>query len=195
MSDHITPGSTPGTAPPAGGSSDSATSSAAASSPVSQGEQGHVSYSERLWVPLWWWPMAFAAVALLAAEIHIAADFLPVVVVFAVLSVLPTWALLWLSRTRVTVTSGPEGVSLRAGTATLPAEFISRLAEIPASAKSAAMGRQLDPAAYLQHRAWVGTMVLVVLDDPDDPTPYWLVSTRRPKALIAALDGAQPRAS
>jgi hypothetical protein len=30
-------------------------------------------------------------------------------------------------------------------------------------------------------------MVLLVLDDPDDPTPYWLVSTRRPTAVLAAL--------
>jgi hypothetical protein len=29
--------------------------------------------------------------------------------------------------------------------------------------------------------------VLVVLDDPDDPTPYWLVSTRHPDRVLAAL--------
>jgi hypothetical protein len=30
-------------------------------------------------------------------------------------------------------------------------------------------------------------MVLVVLDDPEDPTPYWLVSCRRPDRVLAAL--------
>jgi hypothetical protein len=30
-------------------------------------------------------------------------------------------------------------------------------------------------------------MALVVLDDPDDPTPYWLVSARHPDRLLAAL--------
>ena len=30
-------------------------------------------------------------------------------------------------------------------------------------------------------------MVLIVLDDPEDPTPYWLVSTRRPAELAALL--------
>ncbi|MGI9207623.1 MAG: DUF3093 family protein, partial [Rhodococcus sp. (in: high G+C Gram-positive bacteria)] len=34
---------------------------------------------------------------------------------------------------------------------------------------------------------WVGTMAMVVLDDPDDPTPYWLISTRRPAELLEAL--------
>jgi hypothetical protein len=32
-------------------------------------------------------------------------------------------------------------------------------------------------------------MVLVVLDDADDPTPYWLISSRRPELLLAALAG------
>lgn len=74
------------------------------------------------------------------------------------------------------------------GRAHLPVELISRAAAVPASAKSAAMGRQLDPSAFVQHRPWVKTMVLIVLDDPEDPTPYWLVSTRRPADLLAALD-------
>ena len=30
-------------------------------------------------------------------------------------------------------------------------------------------------------------MVLVVLDDADDPTPYWLVSTRHPERCLSAL--------
>jgi hypothetical protein len=30
-------------------------------------------------------------------------------------------------------------------------------------------------------------MVLVVLDDPEDPTPYWLISTRHPERVLAAL--------
>jgi hypothetical protein len=30
-------------------------------------------------------------------------------------------------------------------------------------------------------------MMLVVLDDPDDPTPYWLVSSRHPDRVLSAL--------
>ncbi|HWB36700.1 MAG TPA: DUF3093 family protein, partial [Rugosimonospora sp.] len=33
----------------------------------------------------------------------------------------------------------------------------------------------------------------VVLDDPDDPTPYWIVSSRRPRRLAAALVAAGAR--
>ena len=45
----------------------------------------------------------------------------------------------------------------------------------------------LDPGAFVAHRAWIGPMALIVLDDPDDPTPYWLVSTRHPDRVLSAL--------
>lgn len=78
-------------------------------------------------------------------------------------------------------------MKLWVGPAHLPVAVIARSAEIPATAKSAALGRQLDPAAYVLHRAWVGPMVLVVLDDPNDPTPYWLVSCRHPERVLSSL--------
>jgi hypothetical protein len=96
-------------------------------------------------------------------------------------------ALLWLGRIEIQVTGGDDGVELWAGDAHLPVTVISRSADIPRSAKSAALGRQLDPAAFIVHRGWVGPLVLVVLDDADDPTPYWLVSSRHPERVLSAL--------
>jgi hypothetical protein len=29
--------------------------------------------------------------------------------------------------------------------------------------------------------------VRVHVNDPDDPTPYWMISTRRPDELVAAI--------
>jgi hypothetical protein len=87
----------------------------------------------------------------------------------------------------VSVVSGTGGTELWVGAAHLPVNVIERSAEVPKTAKSAALGRQLDPAAFVVHRAWVGPMVLLILDDPDDPTPYWLVSCRHPERVLAAL--------
>lgn len=106
---------------------------------------------------------------------------------YVILLPLPVWALLSLGRMRVEVVDESGEIQLRAGRAHLPTSVIARTAEVPPTAKSAALGRQLDPAAFVQHRAWVKSMVLIVLNDPDDPTPYWLVSTRRPAELLAAL--------
>ncbi len=105
-------------------------------------------------------------------------------IVYVILALLGAWMLWSMGRAQIRVSSEGE---LFAHKAHLPASVITRAASIPATAKSAALGRQLDPAAFMMHRAWVKTMVLLVLDDPDDPTPYWLVSTRRPGELIAAL--------
>ncbi|MCB1293494.1 MAG: DUF3093 domain-containing protein [Gordonia sp.] len=143
-------------------------------------------YEERLTVPWWWWAAGAVVTGVLGYEIQLsahksawsAAGYVVVGILVAVL--------LWsVGRTRVAVTADGE---LVADKARLPREVIARGATVAATAKSAALGRQLDPAAYLMHRAWVKTMVLLVLDDPDDPTPYWLVSTRHPDRVLAALN-------
>jgi hypothetical protein len=149
-----------------------------------------VRYRERLWVPWWWWPLAFALAALIAFEVNLGIARLPAWLSFGTLFTVATGALLWLGRVEIQVTGGTSSgasVELWAGEAHLPVTAIARSAEIARSAKSAALGRQLDPAAYVLHRAWVGPMILVVLDDPDDPTPYWLVSCRHPERVLSAL--------
>ncbi|MEZ0367010.1 DUF3093 domain-containing protein [Mycobacterium sp. pUA109] len=147
----------------------------------------NVRYRERLRVPWWWWPLGFVPAALLAYEVDLAVRGLPDWVPFAVLFPVAAVALLWLGRIEVRVTEAGGDIELWAGDAHLPVSVIARSAEVPKSAKSAALGRQLDPAAYVLHRGWVGPMVLLVLDDPDDPTPYWLVSCRHPERVLSAL--------
>ncbi|WP_307851899.1 DUF3093 domain-containing protein [Williamsia sp. CHRR-6] len=142
-------------------------------------------FNERLRVPHWWWAFGAVIVGVFGYEIQLSLRKAPwSVVAYPVVAALIVWMLWSLGRARIRVDSDHE---LWAHRAHIPVSVIARAATIPASAKSAAMGRQLDPAAFLVHRAWVKTMVLLVLDDPDDPTPYWLVSTRRPAELIAAL--------
>lgn len=148
-----------------------------------------VRYRERLWVPWWWWPLGLGFAAVLATEVNIGIRELPDWLAYAVLGAATVGLLLWLSRFEVQVVGTGEDVELVAGEAHLPASVVTRLAAVPRSAKSAALGRQLDPAAFVLHRTWVPAMLLVVLDDPDDPTPYWLVSTRQPEKVIATLRG------
>jgi hypothetical protein len=141
-------------------------------------------------VPWWWWPLGFGLAALIAFEVNLGVAALPDWLPYATLFTVAAGALLWLGRAEIRVTAGSEvgaGAELWASDAHLPVTVIARSAEIPRSAKSAALGRQLDPAAYVLHRGWVGPMILVVLDDPDDPTPYWLVSCRHPERVLSAL--------
>lgn len=138
-------------------------------------------------MPWWWWPIGLGLSAVLATEVNMGVRDLPDWLPYALLAVVAIGVLLWLGRVEVKVTGSGVDAELWAGNAHLPATLVSRSAVVPRSAKSAALGRQLDPAAFVLHRNWVGPMVLVVLDDPDDPTPYWLVSSRHPDRVLAAL--------
>src|SRR5690606_41628631 len=51
----------------------------------------------------------------------------------------------------------------------------------------AAMGPEADARAFVCHRPWVRQGVRVAVVDPRDPAPYWLVASRRPAELAAAL--------
>ena len=121
--------------------------------------------------------------ALIALEVNLGVPALPDWLPFAVLLPVAAAVLLWFGRSTC-AWSAPRGDgrpncgSVRRTCRSASSRGRPRCRR---SAKSAALGRQLDPAAYVVHRAWVGPMVLLVLDDPDDPTPYWLVSCRRPR--------------
>ena len=150
-----------------------------------------VRYRERLRVPWWFWVPGLGLAGLIAAEVNMGVPAIPAWVPYAVLLPVAAAVLMWMGRMEIRVVqsggSADATVELWAGPAHLPVDLITRSAEVPRSAKSAALGRQLDPAAYVLHRAWIGPMVLIVLDDPDDPTPYWLVSCRHPDRVLAAL--------
>ena len=49
------------------------------------------------------------------------------------------------------------------------------------------LGTGADARGYLVTRPYVDRGVLVPITDDSDPTPYWLVSSRRPDALAVAL--------
>lgn len=146
-----------------------------------------VRYRERLSVPWWWWLLGLGASALLATEVNMGVRALPDWLPYSVLAAVAAGVLMWLSRTEIKVIDNGSDRELWAGQAHLPMSVVTRSAEIPRTAKSAALGRQLDPAAFVLHRSWVGSLTLLVLADPDDPTPYWLVSCRRPDRVLAAL--------
>ncbi len=76
---------------------------------------------------------------------------------------------------------------LHAGRAVLPLSVIDAATAYLAAEAQHERGPALDARAWLLIRGWVSPVVKVSLNDPADPTPYWLVSTRRPDELVAAL--------
>lgn len=80
---------------------------------------------------------------------------------------------------------------LRAGRARLPLDVVAAVS--PATGREAfeERGVKLDSRAWMLLRGWIPGLVRVDLDDPQDPTPYWLVSSRRPEELAAAINAAR----
>ncbi|GAB2515449.1 DUF3093 domain-containing protein [Paramicrobacterium agarici] len=85
---------------------------------------------------------------------------------------------------------------LSAGRATIDVGFLGEAHALYAEDAFAARGRDLDPRAWLMIRGGVKDVVRVPVTDEDDPTPYWLLSTRSAHELAAAInDARRPAAS
>jgi hypothetical protein len=78
---------------------------------------------------------------------------------------------------------------LQAGRARIRRELVGDPVAMDAETMRAARGRSLDARAYLCIRGWLPVGVKVTLSDPADPTPYWLISSRRPDDFVSALRG------
>ncbi|HEU4349773.1 MAG TPA: DUF3093 domain-containing protein [Actinoplanes sp.] len=138
--------------------------------------------------PWWAWPVALLVGGLFAAEIWLGAGGLRAWVPFAVILPLIVAALIWLGRIRVAVTADEFQVD----DARLPLAVISEVVALDADGKREVLGVGAHPLAFVVQRPWVGGAVQVVLDDPADPTPFWVVSSRSPVALAGALrDGVK----
>lgn len=101
----------------------------------------------------------------------------------AVIAAVGGLAALWWTSPVVAVQDG----TFRAGRASIPVGLLGQVTTLDAETMRSELGPRLDARAYVCLRAWARTGVHVTLDDPQDPTPYWLVSTRRPQGLADAL--------
>ncbi|HEX5493124.1 MAG TPA: DUF3093 domain-containing protein [Mycobacteriales bacterium] len=143
-----------------------------------------VHHHERLRVPWWWWPLGLGLGGLLAAEMHTGRPGVSDWIAFLVVLPLVVGLLTWMGRVTVAVRDGELWIS----DAHLPARFIADAEALDEAGRRTMLGPHGDPAAFVVLRPWIRSAVVVTLDDPDDPTPYWLVSTRDPHRLVGCLE-------
>lgn len=77
--------------------------------------------------------------------------------------------------------------TFRAGNGRIERHFLGGVTVIPSEDCFDQLHSKLDARAWLCLRNWTGGLVKIELTDPNDPTPYWLVSTRHPERLAQAL--------
>jgi hypothetical protein len=140
-------------------------------------------YRESLRTPWWWYPLAISVAAILAAEFHVGGYALTDWIPFSTLLPLSVIVVWWIGRSKLVITS--TEVCIRG--AHLPLEYVSGVVALDARTLRRVIGREGDPRAFVSIRPWIGPGVQLQLDDPNDPTPYWVVSTRRPDVVAKLL--------
>jgi len=140
-------------------------------------------YRERLRTPWWWYPVALAVAVILSAEFHVAGYSLTDWIPFSTLLPLSVAVVWTLGRSRLVISS--QELSIRG--AHVPLRYISGVVGLDARTLRRLIGREGDPQAFVAIRPWIGPGVQLQLDDPDDPTPYWVISTRHPARVVALL--------
>lgn len=160
------------------------TAGSSSAQPEGAAAQGPTVYVEIV-RPAWW---AWLLAALFAVSMGIV--FLPVHPLaglggLAAAALLVVFALVrWTLRCEV-----KDGV-LRVGRAHVGVDLVGEVRALDEAAMRSERGPRLDARAFLALRGWVPTGVRVALRDPDDPTPYWLISSRHPDAFAAAVRAA-----
>ena len=144
-------------------------------------------YSERLRLPWWLWLSGVAVAALLAFEVWMGASGIRAWLPFVILIPLALAGLWRAGRIRVAVTGG----ELVVDDAHIPVGFVTDAIPLDAAGRREVLGVGSHDLAFVVQRPWVGGAVQVVIDDPDDPTPYWVVSSRDPARLAGAIEAAK----
>ena len=146
-------------------------------------------YAEQLGAPVSWWLVVTACVALLGTTLWAGLSLTLAIVIYAGLESVCALALVAWGRASIEVTAS----ELRAGSERLPLDLIESVTALDAAQTRALRGPRADPAAYMLVRPYLSRAVYVAVAG----RPYWLLGTRRPAELAAALERAagasQPR--
>ncbi len=142
-----------------------------------------VTYRERLW-PRWWaWLLALLLPAMLAVAYGFALG-AAVGWVVGALAATVVLAAVAVSAPRVEVSAD----GLRVGRALLPPAAVGAIEAVDARRIAALRGPGADARTFTALRPWTcRDGVLVTIADPLDPHPAWLVSSRHPDQVTAAV--------
>jgi DUF3093 family protein len=140
-------------------------------------------YDERLGVPFRWWVQGTMLVATLWLAVVVAVPGAVAWVVTAIALALLGVGLWTYGNARLRV----DGDTFRAGRAHIHGRFLGATTVLDEGEARWTAGPGADARAFLVLRPYLKRAVKVEITDPADPAPYWLVATRHPQELAAAL--------
>lgn len=131
-----------------------------------------------------WWLLIFIYFLLLSLVIALWAAFNNEIAFYA--WILATFGLILIAhsgRSEIVV----DDKELRIGRSHIELKYLSGAEILSADEMRLLRTRDADPAAHLAIVFWIATGVKITLKDHRDPTPYWLVSTKKSEELTHTL--------
>ena len=131
------------------------------------------------------WVLAFIYFLLLSLVIAIWAAFDTSATIGAfVASTIAIFYIAFVMRSTITF----DGKELRIDRAHIDIKYLGDAKILDSSAMRLLRTRDADPAAYLAIRFWIPTGLKIAVVDPRDPTPYWLITSKRGEEIAALLN-------
>jgi hypothetical protein len=146
------------------------------------------SYHERLYAPPLWWVVGALTLFTFGAIVWTGFDLGITLAVFAALFLLEAAFLLNWGRACIDIGAGELTVSNER----LPLSNVGAVHPLDEAQFRAMRGPRADPRAYMLIRPYLKYAVYVQVTSPDAPWPYWLVATRQPAELAAAIELSRP---
>ena len=150
-------------------------------------------YRERLRAPLAWWLLAVPTVLILGATLYAGLDEPWPIIIMTGLAAGCATLLILIGLATVEIRAG----ALRAGNAVLPLTAVSEVVSLDEKQTMLLRGPRADPAAHLYSRPYLKESVYLAMAASHPAaasTPYWLIGTRHPAELAAAIERCRVQA-
>ena len=147
-------------------------------------------YHEHLRAPISWWVIGMVCAAIFGTTLWAGFSVLVAVACYLAFGGGCAAALLIWGSATIEVIDG----ELRAGRARLPLGAAGEVAVLDEAQARALRGPRADPSAFLLIRPYLPVAVYIEVKEPERRAPYWLIGTRHPADLAAAIQRSRPPA-
>jgi len=148
------------------------------------------SYTEQLRAPASYWLLGMFTAAIFASTAWAGFSLIAAAASYLVFCGGTAALLLAWGSARVEVSGG----ELLAGKVTLPLALAGDVTALDEAQAGALRGPRGDPRAYMLIRPYLKRAVYIEVIGEHSGRPYWLVGTRRPAELAAAIERSRPQA-
>ena len=148
------------------------------------------SYTERLRAPAAMWVLSMVSAVILASTAWAGFSLLVAIAFYVVFCGGCAAVLLHWGHATIEVYDG----ELRAGSATLPLALAGKVMALDEAQARAMRGPRADPSAFMLIRPYLKLAVYIEVTGDHQQRQYWLLGTRRPAELTAAIERSRPQA-